>query len=126
VTAATPPRTAYATRPRGALRRLVTVACVLALVLLGLATPGHAHEVGSSGPPMVSAADHHDDDCSGPGHVSILGHCASAHADACCMLAPLGPAAPTARAELRAEPRRPGRMPLSRGPSPRPPMAPVA
>jgi hypothetical protein len=102
----------------------VTLACVLALVLLGLATPGHADEDVPFGPPAVSAADHHG--CSGPGHVSILGHCVSAHADVCCMLAPADPAVPTATAGLHAEPPRPGRAPLARGPSPRPPKPPVA
>src|SRR3712207_6211017 len=69
-----PPLAIDPSRPR-TMRRLVVMACVLALVLLGLTVPGHSHAAEPAGHSAVVAAGHDGDHCPGPTHTPSPGHC---------------------------------------------------
>ena len=81
-----PPVTIDPIRPR-TMRRLVAMACTLALVLLGLTVPGHSHSAEPAGHQAVLTAGHDGDHCPGSTHPSGPGHCcAGVHGHACCVL----------------------------------------
>lgn len=70
--------------------RLVSIALVLALALMGLASIGHAHAAALVGPDLSRGTWDANDHCSGPGEAEPAGHChGSIHAHACCVLLPV-------------------------------------
>ena len=82
-----PPFVVDPIRPRAVGRRLVAMACMLALVLLGLAIPGHSHALELTSPQVAIAANDGGDHCPGRTHALGPGHCcASVHGHACCSL----------------------------------------
>lgn len=67
--------------------RLTCMACMLALVLLGVAFSGHSHAVELSSPQAAIAPNDGGDHCPGLPHPCIPGQChASPHTHACCIL----------------------------------------
>lgn len=70
--------------------RLMSIALVLALALMSLASIGHAHAAPLVGPDLSSGTSDMNDHCPGPGGAEPAGHChGSIHAHACCVLLPV-------------------------------------
>lgn len=70
-----------------AVHRLVAMACMLALVLLGLTLPIHSHAADITSQQTIVAATDGGDHCPGPTDTSGSGHChASSYSHACCIL----------------------------------------
>jgi hypothetical protein len=123
VTVEFPPFDADLNRPRAIGRRLVTMVCVLALVLLGLALPGDSHASQLDGSQSVTTAVHGDGHCPGPMHGATgPGHgCASIHGHACCMLIEPARADAAAAKQPWGQPHEPRRTAVVIAPIPRPP-----
>lgn len=70
-----------------AARRLMTMACILALVLFGLTLSGHSHASGVTNSQAAVSASDGGEHCPGPIGPSGPGHChTSSHVHDCCIL----------------------------------------